>query len=291
MSAWLVVQPRVLVSVFVCVRAFSYTYYIPKPLRYSLWRGGNAECSSPCTAGGCVVRLPSDCQQIGGDGGFAGSSFFVRYYVDDGVLVEGLFFPDGRRCLRPVQSLATDHFRLLRDRGYSDPPLILPTKVTNFEARLEVLGWVLDTQQLTILTTDRKQHKLSRLLHAWPESRTFATRQVSELTGFLTRVSFALWPCTFFVGRLLAAVGLPKAAVFVSAVLNPSRCLTFGPMIHDDLDSWRWLVQHGFAARGGDLTSPMYNIVVRPPPPYSFFGCLQECDWWLLCANRQLRSV
>lgn len=173
---------------------------------------------------------------------------------------------DGRRRLRAVQSLATDHFRLLGDRGASDPPLISPTKVTNFETRLEVLGWVLDTEQLTISMTDRKQHRLSRLLHAWPESRAIATaRQVSELTGFLMHVSFALRPGKFFVGRLLAAVGLPKAAVFVSRGSNPSRRVTLGPMFHDDIDFWRWLVQRGFAARGGHVTSPMYNIVVRPP--------------------------
>jgi len=79
-----------------------------------------------------AVSLPRDCEPVVMDGGFAGSEFFVRYYVDDGVLVEARFFRDGRRCLRAVQSLASDHFRLLGSRGPHDPPLISKKKVTNF---------------------------------------------------------------------------------------------------------------------------------------------------------------
>ncbi len=38
-----------------------------------------------------AVSLPRDCQTLTMDGGFAGSVFFVRYYVDDGILVEARF--------------------------------------------------------------------------------------------------------------------------------------------------------------------------------------------------------
>ena len=34
-----------------------------------------------------VVSLPRDCRPVPGVGGNAGSYFFVRYYVDDGILV------------------------------------------------------------------------------------------------------------------------------------------------------------------------------------------------------------
>jgi len=35
-----------------------------------------------------VVAIPRDCGPVPGAGGLTGSNFFVRYYVDDGILVE-----------------------------------------------------------------------------------------------------------------------------------------------------------------------------------------------------------
>ena len=213
-----------------------------------------------------AARLPRDCATIVMDGGFAGSVFFVRYYVDDGVLVEVRFFRDGRRCLRAVQSIASDHFRLLGARGSDDPPLLSREKNTDFCTRLEVLGWILDTQRLTVTMPAHKQQKLDEVLSEWPTTRTSATaRQVSQLTGFLIHVCFALRPGKLFVGRLLAAVGMPQSAVFPSRVSDPNRRVGLGPLFHDDLEFWRWFVARGLASRGGSLCSPMYNIVHRPP--------------------------
>lgn len=213
-----------------------------------------------------AVPLPVDCQTIVGDGAFAGCPFFVRYYVDDGVLIEGRFFADGRRCLRAVRSLATDHFRLLGERGPADPPLLSRGKITDFATRLDVLGWTLDTQQLTITMTDTKQQKLGRILAAWPATRRVATaRQVAELTGFLMHVSFVLRPGKFFVGRLLSAVGMPASSAFASQVPNPTRRVVLGPLFHDDLEFWRWFHGRGLSLRGGSLCAPMYNILDRPP--------------------------
>ena len=87
-----------------------------------------------------VVSLPRDCKPVPGVGGNTGSYFFVRYYVNDGILVEVQLWPDGRRCMRAVQSLVSDHFRLLDDRGASVPPLLSAGKIMNWDTRLEVLG-------------------------------------------------------------------------------------------------------------------------------------------------------
>lgn len=40
---------------------------------------------------------------------------FVRYYVDDGNLVEAQWFRDGRRCMHALQSLSSDRFRLMEN--------------------------------------------------------------------------------------------------------------------------------------------------------------------------------
>ena len=66
--------------------------------------------------GRTAVPLPRDCRQTVGTGGFAGSPFFLRFYIDDGGLIEGRVFPEGRRCVRAVQSIASDHFGQVRCR-------------------------------------------------------------------------------------------------------------------------------------------------------------------------------
>ena len=130
------------------------------------------------------------------------------------------------------------------------------------------------------MTLRKQQKKLKWLLEAWPMSRNVATaRQVSELTGFLLHVSFALRPGKFVVGRLLAAVGVPQSAAFPAGVETPGRMVVLGPEFHDDLEFWRWFVAHGLASRGERFTSPMYNIVTRPP---QLTLCVGTGGWGLL---------
>lgn len=127
------------------------------------------------SAGGRAEPSPPNCQLIVGTGDFAGSSFAVRYYVDGRVLVQKNVFLDGRRCSRADRSSASDHFRLLGSRRPNAQPLLSAANITNSETRLEVLGWTLDTQQLTVTMTTRKQRNLLCLLHQCPHSRTSAT--------------------------------------------------------------------------------------------------------------------
>lgn len=49
----------------------------------------------------------------------------------------------------------------------------------------EVLGWIIDTEALTITLPSRKRNKLRGLLAEWPPSRASApAKQVSQLAGF-----------------------------------------------------------------------------------------------------------
>ena len=66
-----------------------------------------------------------------------------------------------------MQSIASDHFRLLGSRGPNDPPLMSPKTITNLETRLEVLGWIPDIEKLTISMT-RKLEKLQHVLGSGP---------------------------------------------------------------------------------------------------------------------------
>ena len=53
-----------------------------------------------------TMSIPSDCERVPGNGGDAGGPFFVRFYVDDGILVGVRFFQDGRKLRRAMESLA-----------------------------------------------------------------------------------------------------------------------------------------------------------------------------------------
>ena len=83
--------------------------------------------------GGPGVPLLGDCQPMPGTGGDTGSCLLVRYYVDDGIFIELQWWPDGRRCQRAVQSLASGHCRLQGERGASDPRLLSDRKITNWD--------------------------------------------------------------------------------------------------------------------------------------------------------------
>ena len=71
-----------------------------------------------------TMPIPSDCERVLGNGGDVGDPFFVSPYVDDGILVEVHFFPDGRRLRRAIESIASDHFRFVSPRGPRDSPLL-----------------------------------------------------------------------------------------------------------------------------------------------------------------------
>ena len=229
-------------------------------------RGGCRQTCAPCPAvGDSVTSFPRDCRTVPGSGGYAGSRFFVRYYVDDGILVEVQWWPDGRRCMRAVKSLASDHFRLLGVRGASDPPLLSASKIPNWDTRLEVLGWLVGTEALTVTAPLHKRLKLRLLLAEWPPTGTYASaKQVSQLAGFLMHISFAVRPGSFFVHRLLASVGMPRIAAgdhFAGGMANPGRRVVLGREFHADLEFWQRFVDKGVDARGGVLSAPMYHLL------------------------------
>ena len=89
------------------------------------------------------------------------SPFFVLYYVDDGILVEVQWWPDGRRCRRASASLASDRYRLFGVKSSRDPTLWCPHKISLWDTRLCVLGWDIDTVALTISVPLEKLDRLS----------------------------------------------------------------------------------------------------------------------------------
>ena len=153
-------------------------------------------------------------------------------------------------------------------RGASDPPLLSASKITNWDTRLEVLGWLVDTEALTVTAPPHKRLKLRLLLAEWPSTRTYASaKQVSQLAGFLMHISFAVRHGSLFVHRLLASVRMPRIAAgdhFAGRMANSGRRVALGPEFHAGLEFWRWFVDKGVDARGGVLPAPMYHLLERP---------------------------
>ena len=215
-----------------------------------------------------VVSIPGDYGPVSCSGGNAGDYFFVRYYLDDVIPVELQWWPDGRRCLRAVQWLASDNVRLLGERGVSYPPHLYARKITDWDTQLEVLGYIIHTEAGTVTLPSRKSLKLQKGFAEWRSSRTSAsTRQVSQLVGFLIHVLFAVRPGRFFVNDSLASVVMPRmsaGADFGFRKANPGRRLVLGHEFQGDLYFWRWFVEEGSDARGGTLSAPMYHLLERP---------------------------
>ena len=103
-----------------------------------------------------------------------------------------------------------------------------------------MLGWIINTEALTVAILPHKRGKLREILAVWPASRASASaKQVSELVGFLMLVSFAVRPGSFFVQRMLASVGMPRitaGADFACRTANPGRRVVLGPEFHGDLE-------------------------------------------------------
>ena len=192
----------------------------------------------------------------------------MRYYVDDGILVEVHRWLDGRRCMRAVQSLASDHFRLLGVRGACDPPLLSASKNNDWYTRLEVLGWLMDTEALTLTSPPHKRLELRLLLVEWPPTRTYASaKPVPQLASSLMQIYFAVCPGSVFVHHLLASVGMPRMAaagdLFAGCIANSGRRVALGPEFHADLEFWRWFVDKAVDARGGVFSALMYHFLER----------------------------
>lgn len=134
----------------------------------------------------------------------------MRYCVDDGIMIEVYWWPDSRRCRRAVQSLAYDHVRLLGESRASELPFLSASKITNWDTILEVLGWIVDTETLTVTLPPLKRGKLHKLLMAWSPCKSSASmNQVLQLVDLFRNVSFAIRPGSHFVQRMLASVRMP----------------------------------------------------------------------------------
>ena len=200
--------------------------------------------------------------------------------------------------MRTVQLLASDHFLLLSIRGASDPPLLSAKTITNCDTRLEVLGYLVDTEALTVTSPPHKRLKLRLLSAEWPPTRIYASaKQVSQLAGFLMHISFAVRLGSFFVHRLLSSVGMRRIAAgdhFADRMANSGRRVGLGPDFQADLKLWRWFVDKGVDARRGVVGADVVVVVSfagAPGTTYVVLGRAKNRRRGILSRNRCLLAL
>lgn len=173
--------------------------------------------------------------------------------------------------MRAVQSLASARFRLLSERGVSDPLLLSVKEMSNWDTQLEVVGLIIDTEALRVTLPSQKRLKLHIILGELPPSRASATsKKVSQLDGFVIYIFFAVSPGGRFVTRVLASVGMLRKAELITrfCMANPERRLAQGLEFHGDLEFGRRFDEEGLDTREvpmyGAMSVAMYHLHKRP---------------------------
>ena len=131
----------------------------------------------------------------------------------------------GAGCDVP-QSLSRRIILIARPPRSTGPPLLDAHNILRWSTRLEVLGWVLDNDKLTIPCRPARALIFGRFLADWPHSRHSVTcKQMVELTDFLLHMSLAVSPGKFFVKIQLAhACPCRRSPNFCHRTSGPGGC-------------------------------------------------------------------
>ena len=154
----------------------------------------------PPRAADIPATLPPNCLFPPGQGGGYYDPLYVRTFVDDALFAE----LRGGRCLRASQSFASDSFRQFGSRSGGEPPLFARAKITSWDTRMEMLGWVIDTIAMTISVPQEKVAQLRVLLAQWLADRKVApVKEVRSPLRKLLHLCEVSRPGKFFIQRIL----------------------------------------------------------------------------------------
>ena len=209
--------------------------------------------------------------------------------------------------MRASAGLASDHFRLFGSRLPTDPSLLAPAKVSSQSTSLDVLGWTIDIVAMVIYLTSVKLLQLRILLGAWPPSCTVASEyELRSLIGKLLHVSEVVRPGKW---RIINQLGMSPVRPWderfgVSGAGKGCRklraCVRLGPEFHDDISSWRMVVQRALRpVGGGRLSATLLSLCLHPHVRTLWFDasgeamggyCLESGCWWRYGFDENVRS-
>lgn len=253
------------------------------------------------------VRLPPDCQFPRDEGVGMHDPFCNRTFVDDALFVEPEI-DGGKRCIIASQSYASDCYRALGSRASGEPPLLSRDKITSWDTRMEMLGWVIDTQAMTISVPQDKIAKLRGLLQEWPVDRkTASVKDIQSLLGKLLHVSEVVRCGRFFIRRVLNQLGLAPLTAGVGSSQSHAlgarqnqRVVRLSREFHADIAFWTLILDMSTGPDGVTrLESPLFCRFLQPPSRIlvsdasgdSMGGyCLESGKWWRIDFTEDVRA-
>ena len=108
-------------------------------------------------------------------GGGPHDTAWIRFFVDDALSLEVQHEEGGGRCLVLTQALASTHHVMLGERAESEEQVVAKKKMTDWDDRQVVLGWVVDTKEGTLSLQEERVAELRRRLEEWPRTPKTAT--------------------------------------------------------------------------------------------------------------------
>jgi hypothetical protein len=156
-------------------------------------------------------------------------------YVDD--LIMTTLYHSDQQLLSISAQAAEAHVKLL---GQPTPGVLQPVskrKVTDWLTVMLVLGWLFDTERMTMLLPEEKRIELLRLLSEWPlvpGGGTVTKGQVWELCGFLQHVVRGLPVGRYFLWRLNCLLQGPAWVDELEAQISSAKKAACAPAPGDD---------------------------------------------------------
>lgn len=141
----------------------------------------------------------------------------------------------------------------------SDSPLLSARKDT---AWVEVQGWIIDTEALSVSLPSHKCLKLYIMLTEWPLFGAYATH-VSQFVGLLMHISVAVGPGLVYVNRVLASVAMLRTAA-------GTDFYRLGIRVHSELEYCLWFVEERLDAHGETLSALINHLLECSPRLTSF---------------------
>lgn len=220
--------------------------------------------------------IPAECIVPELEGGGEEDTACTAFYVDDAVSVEAKHEPDGGRCIVLSKSLASIHHLLLGERGEGQEPVLSHKKTTDWAPQMEVLGYAVDTEAMTIGLPVAKVQGIREVLVRWPPTRKSATvGEVLSLAGKLHHAAYVIRPARYFVHRLLQLTNLHlngseragggEAWGRFRKKKEKNRKLKLTSEFSAEVGWWRWYLGRQDSKKGERITSPAFNVVKQIP--------------------------
>ena len=211
----------------------------------------------------------SDAKMYASKGGKLSSPFYTVAYVDDHGFIRAQQSDEDKSALVVSASLASDYVRLFGPGEPGETPILAPKKSSNWNTTLDFLGFVINLHMLEISVTTKKAQVIkAALVDDWPRYRRRTTAQeVFSIADKLWNLTYVIRAGKHFVWRLLRLTDL-----HTRTGKKQSHSVELGREFHDDLDFWRWAIDHELLTAGESLSAPCFAAIKRPAKRYYLSG-------------------